>query len=204
MKLLLSVMTCDGREASLAETLTSLSASDWGGSPLIVRDTDRLADPRISQTTTAHQLLTQASEREWDYLIFCEDDVSFNRHLRHNLEVWLSSETVRVGTVYCCSCDESEAPAWNIGGSQAIVINRSVLGSILTKWDKWPSGWMQDLRIYRTVKAVPIHQPNLVQHRQIQSTWNGPTHQSRTFAPDYRAERKTCSSEAITPSAPII
>ncbi len=182
----LVVMTCDGREASLRETLMSLCASDWGEGPTVFRDRNRLADPRRSQTLTAWQALADALSRPWDRLLFCEDDVSFNRWLRHNLERWPAAP---VASLYGDAPD-GRLPCDVIGGSQAVLIAQEHLPVVLAAWDDFAPEVMQDLRIYRAapeaVPFVPVHLPNLVQHRPVASTWGGPAHCSATFDPDWR------------------
>src|SRR5260221_13494735 len=103
MRYLLTVMTCDRiKRDSLDTTLASLKESDWGEEPLVISDTTRHYDPKISQTKTAFEILEQAMTREWDYLLFCEDDVIFNKHLRHNLDNWVPIKygMALVGSLY--------------------------------------------------------------------------------------------------------
>lgn len=198
MKFLLTIMTCDRRASVLATTLDSLKASDWGEEPLIVCDTTRHHDPKISQTTTSFSILQMAMGRDgWEYLVFCEDDVVFNKYLRHNLERWtpVRWRMCLVGTLYQggpwpVHGDYSLAPAELIGGSQAVVIKRDWLPELIRLWPTLNVG-MQDMRMFaaagRYFPWVYVHQPNLVDHQKTPSTWNGPPHTSPTFDPDWKA-----------------
>lgn len=198
MKYLLTVMTCDRRQDSLTATLDSLKASDWNEEPLIVHDTLRYPDPKESQTATALKGLREAMERPWEYLLFCEDDVAFNRNLRHNLDAWTP---IRLGMLLVGSLYQHEAvppvadyglvPCRLIGGSQAIVLARQWVPVVIENWHRLAGEGMQDLRMYRSLCGVfPwvfVHSPNLVQHRPVNSTWGGPGHSSPTFSEDWRA-----------------
>jgi hypothetical protein len=197
-KFLLTIMTCDKRTSVLNTTLDSLKSSDWGEEPLVVHDTTRHHDPKISQTTTSYQILQTALTRDgWEYLVFCEDDVLFNRFLRHNLERWTPVRfgMALVGTLYQGGPwevlgDYSLAPAGQIGGSQAVVLKRSWLPELIRMWPGLHVG-MQDMRMYQGVEQyfpyVFVHQPNLVQHAAVPSTWDGPPHVSPTFDQDWKA-----------------
>lgn len=159
---------------------------------MIVTDRHNLKDKTKSQTAAALDLLHEAQRHPWDYMLFCEDDILFNCHIRHNLTQWqpIKARSLRVGSLYCAS-PEPALHCWTIGGSQGIVIGRDWLAEVLRRWNNQPNS-MQDLRIYRSVYGsgemlIPIHQPNLVQHRPALSTWGGPEHSSPTFDPEWKA-----------------
>lgn len=199
MKLLLSVMTCDGREEALARTLESIRASDWGEEPLIVHDETRHPDRQLSIVTTARVILDRVTGFDWDVWVFAEDDVIVNKFLRHNLERWtpLVNDTLLVGTLYHAAepvpvtMDYGLVHCRQIGGSQAAVISRKWFPTLAERWEKLAHEGMQDLRMYRSVEDVfpwiPVHTPNLVDHQAVASTWGGRPHSSPSFSPDWRA-----------------
>lgn len=197
---LMTVQTCPGRERVLGETLASLAESDWPVPPLVVPDTLNLPNRQKSQVGTAGKVLALALEQpEWDYLVYCEDDVIFNRHLHHNLSSWLPV-TLGICLVGCLYQGDKWpdqgrnygfAPAAKIGGSQAVVIRRDWVGELSRRWDELRWCGMQDLRFFGslggTFPSVYVHNPNLVQHRSEPSTWGGQPHTSPNFDQDYRA-----------------
>lgn len=191
MRLSLSVMTCPGRSAALVETLDSIRASDWGEPPTVQLDPGFDPDPKRSQTENARQLLERAIWERPDWVVFLEDDVTVNRHLRANLTAWLTGATFRVGTLYHLKPADA-VPCELIGGSQALVIRGDWLRPVLVAWPKFHPALMHDLRIYRSVRdtdtpLIPVHQPNLVQHRDgVPSTWGGEAHTSPTFNLDWK------------------
>lgn len=187
---LMTILTCQGRQATLKQTLESLSQTDWNDTPLVFRDPHQLEDPKESQTRASFDLLTNALILPWDFLLFCEDDVLFNRHLHHNLSRWSVLNRLKVGSLYCHDSgvgDFVELPAQSLGGSQAIVISREWLPKVLKQWDEHHPSLMQDLRIYRTVEMIFGHCPSLIQHRAGKSTWGGPHHSTMTFDAEYRS-----------------
>lgn len=186
MKIAAYFLTCPSRFGSLNESVVSLRQSDFGhGAVSIFNDHEPLADPKASQTANAKRLLEQARKDAAEFILFLEDDVQVNRHLVHNLETWDLLPSLQVATLYS-SVIRSEIDAFGIGGSQAILIRRTAIETILGAWDGYKTE-MQDLRIFRTIGGqIPIHQPNLIQHRAEPSTWNGPSHSSPTFDENWK------------------
>lgn len=196
VKINLYIMTCDGREKTLADTLASLKKTDWPDPPTVVHDTTRHPDPRISQTETARKILGIAEKSDAEYILFAEDDVFFSHHLAHNLANWLplQNHAMTIGTLYSARSDPADGPGychlppWEIGGSQCVVIKKKHISVILSRWHQWPWEWMHDLRIYRSgPEVIWSHWPSLVQHMPAVSTWGGPCHTSPTFNEDWRA-----------------
>ncbi|OWK46607.1 hypothetical protein [Fimbriiglobus ruber] len=195
----LHVLTCPGREAVLEETLASIARSDWHAVPTVHRDAHNLPDRRASMTKAARDLLTTAARGDSDYVLFFEDDVIVNRFLRHNLTKWnpIRWDFLLLGSLYQGGgedrpdCGFTLYPAELLGGSQAIIIARRFLPTVLELWNTH-GDVMQDLRMYRTLEGifpqVMVHEPHLVQHRPVASTWDGRPHQSTSFNEDWRAE----------------
>ena len=115
MKFSFVIITCPGRETMLAQTIGSLLETDFGDDleyrpakpdPAVLVSMMSLASPGmglwIQRDTTTFERRQERQEHnslaalqaalhnhpEADVIVFCEDDVIFNRHLRHNLEAW--------------------------------------------------------------------------------------------------------------------
>jgi hypothetical protein len=80
----------------MTETLERLGHTDWGEPPAVISDSTaiegrglRCDRPQGRQEIASRLVLeTALRDAEMDYLRFLEDDLDFNRHLRHNLSVW--------------------------------------------------------------------------------------------------------------------
>lgn len=135
-----------------------------------------------------------------DYILLLEDDLAFNRHLRHNLENWapLARGEITLGSVYNPTLGVKAIDAENqcfvadpdgIYGSQAYIISRATARFILCSFDRVPS--LPDVKISRLAEKLrrPIlyHVPSLVQHVGRVSVWGGDFHHARDFNPRWRA-----------------
>jgi hypothetical protein len=138
-----------------------------------------------------------------DFALIVEDDLEFNRFLRHNLERWpplralASGDWPFFGSLYHaqqrvlwqdraqrCALAAPEA-FW---GAQALVVSRGSARHLLTQWEQ--GGRAHDIKAARLAAQLgPIHchLPALVQHRIGPSTWGGATHQAPDFDPEFRA-----------------
>ena len=112
MKFSFVIITCPGRETMLAQTVGSLLNTDFKDNILpraakpdwatlacsaggdmhlwIQRDETTFARRQERQEHNSLAALKAVVNNfpEADVIVFCEDDVIFNRHLRHNLEHW--------------------------------------------------------------------------------------------------------------------
>src|SRR5262245_58429834 len=92
------MMSCPERQALREQTLEDLRRTDWDGEVTVVVDGTDCPRRQDRIGRTALQLLTEALARGgWDHLLFLEDDLKFNRHLRHNLGRWQPLRDGRVG-----------------------------------------------------------------------------------------------------------
>jgi hypothetical protein len=143
-----------------------------------------------------------------DVLLFFEDDIIFNRHLLHNLHRWSPLRAERrpangkpwymFGSLYDPNVRElSSQPAENyfiadpgaVYGSQAFVISRAMAEHFVLHW--WDVQGMQDIKMSRLAALlVPIHyhQPSLVQHVGVVSTWTNDArfHDTKYFDRDFK------------------
>lgn len=186
-----------------ADTLAALAATDWGESPVVVMDEGRYERHQRRVLETGQRLLRQAVEEAGDLFLFMEDDVGFNRSIRHNLERWApiverNPETPFFASLYnpniAPAATPSDPSSAVVGdplafyGTQCIVLSVATARAILDDWDD--AVGMPDTRMSRlAARWSPIwfHRPSLVQHRPVASVWGGVSHQAIDFSPDWRA-----------------
>jgi ADP-heptose:LPS heptosyltransferase len=194
------MITCPERETIRQKTLANLARSDWGEAPLHIQvDRGTGDNHQQRQTRCAYLALKMGLELDADYVLFLEDDLDFNRHLRHNLNSWTPLKTGRVTlaslynpSVRELACDLEHtarvvAPD-SVFGSQALVISRRALESVVCHWHEIAG--MQDIKISRLAgrlgRPILYHAPSLIQHLGTQSLWKGRFHRARDFDRDWR------------------
>ena len=195
-------MSCEERRVVLGDTVASMLASDWGEPPVVVMDEARFERKQTRVVETGYRTLARAVEEADDLFLFMEDDVSFNRWIRHNLGRWRpladrSSGDPFFGTLY----NPNTAPAASPGdaanevvgdprafyGTQGIVLSVTTARAILEHWDDVRG--LPDIRMSRlAARWSPIwfHRPSLVQHRPVPSMWGGVAHSAVDFSADWR------------------
>jgi hypothetical protein len=196
------MITCPEREPVRQKTLRDLGQTDWNVEPVLVQiDGARCGkDQRKTQTLTALIALRRSLESAADFILFLEDDLKFNRHLRHNLLHWrpLRERRLTLGGLYNpglreAACDVRQhalvVEPHHVYGSQAFVISRQTVKYLVAHWDRM--GGMQDIRMSRLAgrlrRPIYYHAPSLVQHVGRTSVWGGTFHQAADFDPDWRA-----------------
>ncbi len=195
------MISCAERAELRQQTLDNLAKTDWGGAPLHVQiDDSGEADHRRRQVDCAYLALKKSLERAADYVLFLEDDLEFNRHIRHNLQHWepVGAETVTLASLYNPGVREVVCDLGNnarivhshsVYGSQAFLISRRTVEYVVRHWNKVEG--MQDIKISRLAGRLrnPIlyHAPSLVQHVGQRSVWGGAFHQAMDFVPDWIA-----------------
>ena len=200
------MMSCRARERVRAQTLARLAATDWDAEPIVVLDDELEQRPQARQERTARLLLEQAAALCAGFVLFLEDDLDFNRHIRHNLGhwepligadpdehllAWLYDPGI-AGTLHDPAGAYSVAQPECIYGSQGLLLSRATVDRVLAGWHSVPG--MQDIKISRLAAAegpVLQHRPSLVQHVTGPSTWGGSAHVARDFAADWRARELT-------------
>ncbi len=196
------MISCEARRSCREETLHRLAQTDWGTAPVLLQldDPSASADPRERQTQASLKLLQRFIAGRAAYLLFLEDDLEFNRHLRRNLEAWplLRHRHATLAGLYNpglaeVACDLTHraylvAPT-NIYGSQALLLSRPAARYCIEHWNEVAG--MQDLRISRLAGRLrpPVfyHSPSLVQHVGAISTWGGAAHSAPDFDRDWMA-----------------
>ena len=195
------VLSCPEREQFRARTLDNLARTDWGEKPRVVVDETRCERRQERQEQTALQLLEQALADEAALVLFLEDDLEFNRHLRHNLEHWAplarASDDHFFASLYNPSVLARRRDAERaffvaepecVYGSQAIVLAEATVRHVRERWHDVPG--MQDVKLSRL--AAPLcplyyHAPSLVQHVGVVSAWGGRYHWANDYDAEWRA-----------------
>lgn len=220
MNIALVIITCSGREKLLTQTLASLLSTDIGSDvhPLVICDTSKFERKQERQEHNSLAALEEVLVQNWEaeVILFCEDDIIFNRHLRWNLERWEplrnyagslrpgnaepSVKDLFFGSLYDPGIPELQmyedkhyfvAHPNRIYGSQCFVLSRAVAEYIVAHW--WEQEGMQDIKMSRlAARLCPVHyhHPSLVQHVGYQSAWGGPFHDSKSFDWEFKTEVK--------------
>lgn len=195
------LLTCPARAAVRRATLRRLAQTDWGEAPRIFYNRSRL-EPAWRRTVSGFpRLLRRALAEEGPgYFLVLEDDLFFNRHLRHNLEAWAP---LREGRAHFASLydpgmlrlveDDAQhlfhAEPTRVMGAQALVLSRACAAHLVARWAEAPL-FHHDLRaavLAAQLGPLLYHTPALVQHARVPSTWGGPPHRALDFDPDFRA-----------------
>lgn len=215
MKIVPVMITCPGRETMLEQTLNSWRTTDCGLAPvLVVRDNTTFERPQTRQEHNSlralreaiGQALVQGVPLGEVFVLFMEDDIIFNAHLRHNLENWYPVRRHLGGAVgehffaslYDCTIRELErypqlhyfvADPKAVYGSQCFFMSAATAGYFIDHW--WEVEGMQDIKMSRLaaqVCSIFYHTPSLVQHVGQVSAW-GTTyfHQTNDFSADWKA-----------------
>ncbi len=188
-----------------ADTLEGLRRTDWGAEPTVVLDQARYDDPGMRSTDTAREALERAAQRDdWDVVLFLEDDVDCNRHLRHNLEHCAPIRALEPGGHLCASLYDpgvgsldpaQDAPTYRIVdpqhtyGSQAVLFSRTTLNHVLDGYrDHIGLGDIRMFHLAARLGPIHYHRPSLVQHRPVPSHWGGVAHAAADFDPTFRAD----------------
>jgi hypothetical protein len=211
------MMSCEKRAAVLECTCDSFRRTDWGEAPVVdvAIDWQPIEQPRLGRMAKdVYGLLRRAVAGPPQFVLFLEDDIRFNRHLRHNVERWLES--------LCAAPDRHFfATLFNPSGasigtrvsettfvvdvkcafaSQALLFSTVTTHHMLHNWNKHMGP--HDIRMYQLAALLgPIycHSPSLVQHRNVPSTWGGPA----VRAPDFLAEWRAPNQNDGEPRAPV-
>lgn len=200
------IVTCRERAQMLQKTVANLLSTDWDGSVYLQMDAGT-GDPRIRQTDNTKQALRWFLDYSAsDFALILEDDLEFNRYLRHSLEQWypIIDQRLHFGSLYNPNVSEIYegddyfvADPSSCYGSQAYLLSRDAVSILLRDWDEVVG--MQDIKITRILAgagyALYYHKPSLVQHVGVESIWGGHYH----FAPDFDRDQSPSFSYARIP-----
>ncbi|QJY47948.1 hypothetical protein [Pseudonocardia broussonetiae] len=196
------MISCSERADVRAGTLARLAATDWAADAVVVLDGSALPRPQDRQVETAERLLRRALSDGAPYVLFLEDDLEFNRYLRHNLESWWPLRTASPDTHFMASLYNPDIGAVEehlelsyavadpdlVYGSQAFLLSRATVARVIDGWYDVIGG--QDIKISRlaaTAGPIHYHRPSLVQHVPVPSTWGGVGHTAIDYSPTWLA-----------------
>jgi hypothetical protein len=196
------MMSCPDRAGMRDQTLRNLAATDWHDEVRVEIDSTAHERRQERQEATARRLLERAVADGPEFILFLEDDLQFNRHLRHNLCHWPPLLKTGSGAHFFASLynplvaalevrhDQAflKAHPESVYGSQSFLISLSTARYILEHWSEIPG--MQDIKMSRLgARVTPIfyHTPSMVQHVGQTSAWGGRYHMAYDFAPDWKA-----------------
>jgi len=134
--------------------------------------------------------LEAARRSDGELFLFLEDDLLFNRFMRHNLDAWEPIRTLRCSDHFFASIFDPGVAVKQVGergrwieaeplsafGAQGLVISRRTVEYLVTCWGI-VSTTHADIKLARLASLVcPIlyHRPSLVQHVGYKSLWGGP------------------------------
>lgn len=217
MRITAYMLSCRERALVRRETLERLGATDWGEPPHVVLDPAPCERPQERQARNARSLLACAIADGADFLLFLEDDLEFNRYLRHNLALWQPLADTPpgahfFGSLYNPGVRELErksdrsfflADPDAVYGSQAFVCSLATARHIEHGWDEVAG--MQDIKMSRLAASVgPIyyHVPSLVQHVPVRSVWGGAFHSAGDYDVEW-TEAAMTSDHGANPSGPL-
>jgi hypothetical protein len=195
------MISCRERDTVRRRTLENLAKTDWGDMPLHIHfDNPDVGTPIQRQVQSAYMALKKSLGYRADYILFLEDDLDFNRHIRHNLCRWdpVRRRAVVLASLYNPSLRER---ACDLGsnariidptsafGSQALLLSKEAVEYVVRRWNDVSGA--QDIKISRLAGRLgnPIfyHAPSLVQHAGSRSTWGGGFHRAFDFDPVWKA-----------------
>lgn len=197
------MLSCPERETIRLQTLTNLQATDWNAAPHIEVDGTAFERRQERIDHTARLLLRSAIEASPDFILFLEDDLDFNRHLRHDLEHWYPLRQVApggffFGSLYNPNVGQVErrpdlayfvADPNTVYGGQAVLFSLATAHYLEAHWTEEIG--MPDIKMPRlAARLSPIHYhlPSLVQHIGAISVWGGHFHTAWDFESGWRAE----------------
>ena len=207
------VVTYPANRDSLAATLASLRASDWGAEPTVI---DQPADWPVggeSGPNNYRRALEAAAAGGCDFALVLEDDVRVNRHLRHNLltnpliardecdylslfmpdlvaDPWDRAEP-HLGYRLARPLYTGPNAGWEkfrVWGAQAYLLSRRLVLACLDRWDALDGP--QDSRVLGTCRelSVPLFYtlPCLADHAPVRSGYGTPPAYAADFDPAFR------------------
>jgi hypothetical protein len=195
------ILSCPDRVQMREQTLLNLAATDWHGEAWVEIDDTSCERRQERQEITARKTLEKAVADGPDFILFLEDDLQFNRYLRHNLLHWAplleaKSEANFFASLYNPMVLPMEvhydraffrAHPDSVYGSQAFLLSLHTAHYIAQHWPEIPG--MQDIKMSRLASRLcPIfyHTPSMVQHVGVASAWGGHYHTARDFAIDWK------------------
>jgi hypothetical protein len=182
------------------QTLANLARTDWGDLPLQIQvEEGEQAGREPGRTHSTYLALKKSLQGREDYILLLEDDLDFNRHLRHNLLHWgpLKNRTVTLASLYNPRVRERACDLSNNArivepkfacASQAFLISRDTVDYLVRHWHKVEGS--QEIKIPclagRLKNPIYYHAPSLVQRLGSASVPGENFHRAMDFDPDWK------------------
>lgn len=203
MRVATFVMSCAARAAQFEVTLARLRSSGWPETPEVVLDDGVGAAPIDRIHRTWQRMLRRAAASEAPLVLLLEDDVVVGRYFPHNLLSWRLLQEIPPSRAFYASLYNPNHPFISrrpdrrclvadprfVWGAQALVMTPATARFIDTHWDTAPGNPDQRMpRIAGRVTSIYMHDPSLVDHARVPTTWGGIAHAAMDFDPDWRAD----------------
>lgn len=205
MDLMVTVLSCAGREVDRDWTVKSIRESDLGVEPVVVMDTEAIEERGLSEDSrfvrpviAQKYVLQKFLDSPHQVLMSFEDDVEVNPFIRHNLETWgifplqfaVASLFHSPGTQVIRERPEFSAveAGSSFFGAQCLVYTRAGAQLILDNWVDVPrtevgtvDGQVGPILWNRLRAPLLVHVPGLVTHRPTATpssiwTWSKKNH----------------------------
>lgn len=193
------MISCDSRKETREKTLENLKETDWDFDLQIVIDSDFINKDIIDnipkterQVIGSFNAINLAINKPDPWIVFMEDDLIFNRHIKHNLLNWypIKENILNFGSLYTpqnnkCSVEDGQfwykADCLKLYGSQFYIMSKEAARWAIEHWNNIPG--LQDIKLTRLSRGKPIyyHCPSLVQHMAVPSSWGGICHRAHDF-----------------------
>ena len=192
------VMSCAARAAQLQVTLGGLHACRWPGEPEIVLDDGVGATPLDRIHRTWRRMLRRTAASDAPLALLLEDDVVFGRHFPHNLLSWRPLHEIPPSRAFYASLYNPSHPFISrradrrclvadpryLWGAQALVMTPATARFIDAHWSTAPGNPDQRMpRIAARVTSIYVHDPSLVDHAPVPTTWGGSCTRRSTSIP---------------------
>jgi len=205
LDMMVTVLSCAGRDVDREWTVASLKKSDLGVDPLVVMDKEAIEDRGLEEdhrfvrpVIAQKYVLQKFLESDHQILVSCEDDVEVSPHIRHNIETWgIFPARYPVASLFHSPGvqvvrDLPEYNALEAGssyfGAQCLVYTREGAKLILDHWVDVPrtqvgtvDGQVGPILWGQRRLPLLIHCPGLVTHRPTGTpssiwTWSKKNH----------------------------
>jgi len=198
------MISCTARSEVRQQTLENLARTDWGDTPLhlLVDNSDEVAYQE-RQTRCTYVALKESLERGPDYTLLLEDDLDFNRHIRHNLLNWgpVQHGTVTLASLYNPQLRELAADLDNNArivdpnttlGSQALLISKETVAFVIRRWEtvEGPHGVRIPRLSARLRRPILVHAPSLIQHIERPKLPAPAFHEAVDFQREWTAQHR--------------
>lgn len=196
-----------------SDTLLRWAQTDWPGPPRVHRDSaQESAAPQWGTAARAHRLtdafaamlraaLAEAPSQA-DWFLFLEDDLDFHPRLAEHVSAWEALGDARCSLASLFnpslqSMPHADAPAHSFAakvstfmGAQALLLRRAAAARALAEWKNLRGLTSQRLAgLFGPDGPIWVHQPSLVQHVAVDSSWGARVQRALNFDPAWNPQK---------------